>query len=185
MPRTPCTYGPDDCYKKNTGDSAVAMARFWWVDQLARYVVGKTDGFGASYDKIRSDLLAHTWLTERYDSEGKRTRAPYYHEYPEILTMVLREMIYGIDVKLDAVTIRPFGTDRYDYNVGGLTVSFSRDAVRMTVPGSGTRTYKVHGLVPDAAFVLSTGGSVKTDREGVATFRAGVGSPVSVTLVQR
>ncbi|HEV2455041.1 MAG TPA: hypothetical protein VGY98_12320, partial [Verrucomicrobiae bacterium] len=102
-------YGPQDCFGGNTGDSATAMARIWWLDLAARRATGDVTNFYKYFRPIQDDLLRHTWLTERYNAEGKLIRAPYYHEYPEITAMILREMVYGIDIKMDRIQINPFG----------------------------------------------------------------------------
>ena len=157
------------------------MARIWWVDMFARYVTGDLANFNTYYNNIRNDLFNRTWMTERYDSGGNLVRASYYHEYPEIVSMILREMIYGIDIKIDTVTIKPFGMESYDFNVGGLAVSYAKSSVSMTIPGSGTRTYKVYGLDPNTIYTISTGGSVTTDSNGVAAFNAAAGSQITIS----
>jgi hypothetical protein len=173
-------YEPEDCYLRNDGDSDTAMARIWWLDMAVRYRMGDLAAFENMLGRTRSDLLAHTWMGERYDAAGQFAHHPYYHEYPEILGMVLREMRYGIDVKIDSVTIRPFGLDHYDFSTGDLTVHYERSAVRVRVPGTNVRTYRIHGLLPQAKYQLSTGGAITTGRDGVASFRAPAGIEVAV-----
>lgn len=173
-------YGPNDCFGANTGDSATAMARIWWLDLLSRYVTGDETNFYRYFTPIQGDLSAQTWLTERYNALGKSIRARYYHEYPEITAMILREMILGIDVKVDRVRIKPFGRDRYHYLVGGLDVSYSRRAVSLCIPGDNERTYEICGLLPSTSYAVSTGRTVVTDRDGTAIFKAPTGIRVSL-----
>jgi len=173
-------YGPRDCFGGNTGDSATAMARIWWLDLASRYVTGDLANFYRYFEPVQNDLLQHTWLTERYNAKGKSIRAPYYHEYPEITDMVLREMIYGIDIKIDRVRIRPFGLNRYHYQVGDLDVSYRPDLVSLHIPGHNNRTYEIGGLLPRTTYLISTGQKIIATPDGVAIFQAPVG--VMITL---
>ena len=176
-------YGTSDCYNGNTGDSRCAMGRLWWVDMIGRYVTGDSTNFYTYYSNIRNDLLNNTWLTERYDASGNLIRAGYYHEYPEILSMLMREQIYGIDVKLDTVTIKPFKVSVYNYNIGNLAVSYNKNNVSLSIPGSGTRIFKIYGLVPNSSYAISTGGTVMTNNNGVAIFPATIGSLVTLSII--
>ena len=110
------------------------MARIWWLDLASRYVTGDLAGFQRYFAPVQNDLFAHTWLTERYNDQGQLIRAPYYHEYPEITAMILREMIYGIDIKISRVRIKPFGLSSYHYQVGQLDVTYSQ------IPGSPSKS---------------------------------------------
>jgi hypothetical protein len=175
-------YGPNDLYGGKaggkTGDQATAMGRIWWLDLDSRYVTGDMINFYRYFEPIRNDLLQHTWLTERYDAQGQSVRAPYYHEYPEITAMILREMIYGIDIKIDRVRIKPFGIDAYEYLMGNLAVSYRQARVRLNIPGHGERIYEIHGLLPHIAYAVSTGQKITTDSNGTAIFGAPVGQTV-------
>ena len=176
------TYEETDCYGGNTGDSDVAFARIWWLDMFARYVSGDLDNFNMYFNKMRKDLIDNTWMRERYDSKGFQTRAHYYHEYPEILTMVLREMIYGINIKPGKVIIKPFGKKKYFYKLGNLEVSYDRTCVELTVPGTGTLNYAIYGLLPDTIYSSSVVGTVLTDNHGMATFMAPAGMKISIKI---
>jgi hypothetical protein len=176
-------YGPGDTYNGNTGDSATAMGRIGWADAHARRRVGDL----ATYrDRIlaplRADLLERTWLTERYDCAGNAIRAPFYHEYPEVVAMLLREVTYGIELGLGKVTIDPFGTAAYRHHVGDVNVDYSASAVDISLPGRGLREFELHGLVPGAGYVVVTTGPgpaepqrVRADGQGVLRFDAPVG----------
>lgn len=72
--RCPCP-AADDCNDRNTGDSAVAMGRIAWLDGHARRWMGDAQNAGFFSDVIlgplQSDLLANTWLYERYQCQGE------------------------------------------------------------------------------------------------------------------
>jgi hypothetical protein len=181
-------YGPDDTYGGNTGDSATAMGRIAWADGMARYAAGDLAAYqGNVIAPIQSDLLASTWLTERYNCSGQAIRSPYYHEYPEVLTMLLHDATYGISIGLGQVSIAPFGTARYDYEVGNVTVSYSAADVRLRVPGSGDRQYTIRGLRPGARYNIQAAGSsaaiASTDSQGTLSFTARAGQLVAVHLI--
>jgi hypothetical protein len=175
-------YGPADCYGGNTGDSATAMGRIWWLDLESRYVTGDLAGFNKYFAPVQNDLLRHTWLTERYDSKGQLIRAPYYHEYPEVVSIIQREMIYGIDVKINRIRIKPFGLQQYHYKIGTLDVFYSQNEVSLHIPGHGIRTYEICGLLPRATYILSGGQKTTTQSDGCAVFRAPVGQTISLHL---
>jgi hypothetical protein len=177
-------YGPADCFGGNTGDSATAMARIWWLDLESRYVTGDVTNFYRYFERVQNDLLQRTWLTERYNAKGNSIRVPYYHEYPEITDMVLREMVYGIDVKIDRVRIRPFGLANYHYQVGDLDVSYSPKWVSLHIPGHDERTYEIAGLLPKTPYLISTGRKIVTGADGTATFQAPVGETITLQIAR-
>ena len=119
-------------------------------------------------------------MTERYNAQGQLIRAPYYHEYPEITAMILREMVYGIDVKIDHVRIQPFGINNYHYQVGGLDVDYRQDRVSLHVPGHSGRIYEIHGLIPLTDYSLSNGRKATTDSAGVLVFHAPAGRTITL-----
>ncbi|HEX3626893.1 MAG TPA: hypothetical protein VH280_15900 [Verrucomicrobiae bacterium] len=172
-------YGPQDCFGGNTGDSATAMARIWWLDLAARRATGDVTNFYKYFQPIQDDLLRNTWLTERYNAEGKSIRAPYYHEYPEITAMILRELVYGIDIKINRIQIKPFGIRSFDYQMGDTEISYNQNRVSLHIPGHSERIYEICELSPDTRYSLSTGASVMTDHNGTAVFTA----PADVTLI--
>lgn len=183
-------YGPNDTYGGNTGDSATAMGRIAWADGMARYQAGDLTGYqNGVVAPIQSDLLAGTWLTERYNCAGQEIRSPYYHEYPEVLTMLLHDASYGISIGLGQVTIAPFGHTSYNYEVGNVAVSYSRTHVSVSVPGRGDRLYTIHGLVPGARYNLQAAGGPLTtpiagaDAQGTLSFTAPAGEPVAAHII--
>jgi hypothetical protein len=183
-------YGPADTYNGNTGDSATAMGRIGWADAGARRRVGDLATYrDAILDPLRADLLERTWLTERYDCAGNAIRAPYYHEYPELVAMLLREVTYGIDLGLGKVTIDPFGPRDYRYHVGDVDVDYSARSLDLSLPGSGQRAFELHGLVAGARYaVVATGsGSAepqqpRADAQGTLRFDAPVGADTTIRV---
>jgi hypothetical protein len=182
-------YGPADTYNGNTGDSATAMGRIGWADALARRQVGDRATYrDAILDPLRSDLLERTWLTERYDCAGNAIRAQYYHEYPQVVAMLLREVTYGIELGIDTVTIDPFDSTAYDYAIGNVAVSYSRRAVDINVPGSGDRRFDIHGMDAGANYQVVTAGPhaqrqrVRADDQGILRFSARIGTGVTVKV---
>jgi len=77
-------YGKADCVNGNVGDSAVTMGRIGWQDALARQAVGGAAAAalfeGVLLAPLQRDLLARTWLPERFDCEGKDAHNPFYFE---------------------------------------------------------------------------------------------------------
>ena len=171
-------YGPADCYHGNTGDSATAMGRIWWLDMKSRHrypTISNCAMFNRTYHNIRGDLLANTWLTERYNAQGQCIRTPYYHEYPEIVSMVMRTMRYGIDVYMDRVVIRPIEPIAFDYQVGHLHVTYGPERVIVRIPGQRKIRYEIFHLTPHAAYRISNGLSVKADAAGRIEFPGNAG----------
>lgn len=188
-------YGSADTYGGNTGDSAITMGRIGWADGHARRAVGDAATFSnVILDPIQQQVDTATWLPERYDCSGNPAHSPYYHEYPQMAVMLMREVRYGINLGLGTVDIDPFGSADYRYHVGDVNVDYSQRQVTLNLPGSGIRAYTVTGLVPAATYlVLSTGHQaaksqiVRTDARGVLTFTAPTGpqSTVRVQLIGR
>jgi hypothetical protein len=173
-------YEPEECYGGNDGDSDTAMARIWWFDMATRVRMGDHSTFDALLNTVESYLLREVWMPERYDAAGLPTHNGYYHEYPDIETMVLREMRYGIRLGFREVTVHPFGVTNFDLRLGRLQVAYSPSAVSIFVPGSRTSQFVVSGLVPHANYKLSGGKSISTDAEGTLSFRAPAGKAVQI-----
>jgi len=105
----------------------VFQCRIAWADAHARKVTNDSFTF---YDVILhpllNDLLNSTWMWERFtcevgfirffapvlpitlfNSKATPTHNPFYHEYPETVAMLIREIAYGISIEFDTVTIAP------------------------------------------------------------------------------
>jgi hypothetical protein len=122
-----------DCYIVGgsvCGDSVVTLARIGWADALARHLMRDTSTY---FDKIlqplQQDLLTNTWLYERYDAQGNMIRTSYYFEYPALVTMLLREVTFGIAVSPSAVIIDPLVLANNNGDSSSLLYSVGSDAV--------------------------------------------------------
>lgn len=155
-------YGPDDVYADNVGDGVVAMGRIAWVDALARAAV--QDGaslMGKVLNPIRSDVLGHTWLYERYICDpargvyGQPAHSNFFVEYPEVLTMISREAVYGIFVGLTNVSVTPVELGKpFSYAVGNLGVEYSQPKTCLTLPVEGVRHFAIGGMKPDTTYTI-------------------------------
>jgi hypothetical protein len=165
------SYGPTDTYGGNTGDSAVTMGRIGWADAHARQAAGDLATFNnLILDPIQQQVDTATWLPERYDCSGNNAHSAYYHEYPEMTVMLMREVRYGINLGLGTAAIDPFGVTAYRYHLGDVNVDYSQRQVTLNLPGSGTRAYTVTGLAADATYlILATGGHQSAVRQVVHT----------------
>lgn len=131
-----------DCYIVGgsvCGDSVVTLARIGWVDSLARQRVKDAATVrNILLTPLQNDLLADTWLNERYDSNGTQVRTDHYFEYPALITMMLREVVYGINVGLTTVSIAPLlleATPSFTYRIGNVYVKFDPSRVEISLPG--------------------------------------------------
>jgi hypothetical protein len=174
-------YEKNECYGDNDGDSDVAMARIWLLDMLARVRMKDQTTFDRLLSNTEDSLLQDVWLPERYDAGGEPAHNSYYHEYPEILTMVLREMRYGINVGVQKVAVHPFGPRAFRFRMNVLEVDYSTNKVVLRIPGSGKRQFEIGGLVPHQEFKLSSGEHVVTDASGTLKFEAMAGVQISAT----
>lgn len=95
-------------FANGMGDSFVAMGRIAYVDALSLRRVNDSATFAALLRTLRSDLLRNTWMYERWQCEGRPTHNPYYHEYPEVVAMIIRDVKYGIDIGFSTITVDPF-----------------------------------------------------------------------------
>lgn len=168
-------YEKQDCYGGNDGDSDVAMARIWWLDMAARVQIGDRATFNSLLEKVEDTLLRDVWMPERYDAQGRPAHNSYYHEYPEIYTMVLREMRYGVYVGVQEVTIHPFDVRSFSLHLGALRVDYSPTRASLQAPGSGEREFTISGLIPRRRYILSTGQRMVTDGHGTLCFHASAG----------
>jgi hypothetical protein len=175
-------YEKEDCYGGNDGDSDVAMARIWWLDMATRARMEDRATFDTLLASLESDLLRDVWMPERYDAAGLPAHNSYYHEYPEILSMVLREMRYGVHVGVREVSVRPFGATHFDFQFGDLRVAYSPDAVAIEVPGLSVREFTLAGLRPLSQYSVSAGESITTDKTGTLHFRGHAGQLIHLRL---
>jgi hypothetical protein len=181
-------YGPADTYGGNTGDSATAMGRIGWADAYARAAVGDAHTFqDVILGPLQRDLLERTWLTERYDCAGNAIRAPYYHEYPEVVAMLLREVAYGIRVGLTHVVIDPLSRHDFRWSIGGTEVQHSARRVFLRLPGTGIRRFAISGLTPGATYQVHGHGQPSravADASGTVRFSTEL-TPRGTTLTRK
>jgi hypothetical protein len=176
-------YGAEACYNGNVGDSSCTMGRIGWADGHARAVVEDVDTLEQRIlEPLRADLFASTWLSERYDCQGVGIRMPYYHEYPEVLVMLLREVVFGIKLGFGTVVLRPIAPTNYHYRVGNVQVDFSPRAVSLALPGSGERQFTIHRLLPNRRYRVMDS-EVQTDARGVLKFVAVIDEMVQVSFL--
>mmetsp|Transcript_36000 Transcript_36000/g.62546 ORF Transcript_36000/g.62546 Transcript_36000/m.62546 type:complete len:399 (+) Transcript_36000:1-1197(+) len=139
------------------GDSTSAEGRVGLMDAKARRAIGTADALAyfnnELLDPIQQDLLEYTWLSERYDCEGNRIRAPFFFEYPCLLTLMLREVRYGIDLGLTHWNLEPFGPKSFNLSIGNMVLSYDHAlGASIQAPGTGPRTVEVGGLKPGVTF---------------------------------
>jgi len=164
------------------------MARIGWADAHARRRVGDLQTFEVNLlGRVQSDLIANTWLTERYNFTGQAIRTPFYHEYPSLVAMMLREIRYGIQLGLKNITVDPFlplNVTQFHYHVGSIHVDYEPPTlVLISVPGFSsqvqdyTYNYFVAGLQPLANYSIKyscgTSQQAATDANGNLQFRGG------------
>eukprot|EP00698_Gefionella_okellyi_P003010 TRINITY_DN12839_c0_g1_i1.p1 TRINITY_DN12839_c0_g1~~TRINITY_DN12839_c0_g1_i1.p1 ORF type:complete len:766 (-),score=178.45 TRINITY_DN12839_c0_g1_i1:39-2336(-) len=183
-------YGPSDCFKENVGDSWCSMGRIGWFDSLARRRMGDQKTFDdILLNPLRDDLLANTWLRERYSCDGTQqlNRTQYYFEYPAVVSMLLRQVRYGVNLELRNVTIAPFGPTAFSYHIGDVNVDYAPSAVTISVPNGGAKVYRLERLLPVTKFALTVcgaeAGAVTSDQDGTVVFTAATGCVVSLNKV--
>ncbi len=174
-------YEKQDCYKENDDDSDVAMARIWWLDMAARVQMNDRSTFDSLFERMENNLLENVWMPERFDARGLPAHNGYYHEYPEVLSIVLREMRYGVHIGMEDVTIRPFDAPSFSLHLGGLRVDFSAQKVSVRVPGSSGRSFTISGLTPKRPYLLSTGERIIADSNGAVRFHAPAGKQLMLS----
>jgi len=167
-------YDASNCYGGNTGDSNVTMGRIGWADALARNV---TRDFSLFYDKlfnpILNDLFKTTWLYERYTCEGVPAHNNYYIEYPEVIVMFTREIVYGINLHLNYVSISPFveNANDFHYVIGNIDVLYSQQDIVLKLPGKGEQKQVIiGGLKSGTSYNIKSGsfsGKGVVDDKGV------------------
>ncbi len=167
-------YNLDDCYLGNTGDSACALARHYWIDLRSRHTTRDADIFNTLFENVRQDFFAMTWMTERYDANGKMIRAPGYHEYPGILSMTQRENRYGMNINLENVEISPLSTQDFTWSVGQTRLEYGSNRVAIRVAGQGERNYKILGLEPSKTYQFGSS-QISSNHKGELEFRASAG----------
>ena len=88
------------------------MGRIAWFDAHARKVTGGATAlaaFDGAVAHLSKDLIANTWMHERYGCDGtmQTNRTAAYFEYPSTVAILNREIRYGIEIDFKKVTVRP------------------------------------------------------------------------------
>jgi hypothetical protein len=140
-------------------DSIVTLGRIGWADAHARKRVGDLNTFNTLLlEPLQQDLITDTWLFERYDANGTQIRTSYYFEYPSLVTMMLTEIRYGIDVTLSTVRVDPFPVTDFTFSFGALSVQYSQESIALYLHAQGsitvTKTISIHGLAPETWYEL-------------------------------
>lgn len=189
----PYTGDACDCYIVGgtvCGDSVVTLARIGWVDSLARKKVKDLRTFeDLLLVPLQKDLIKDVWLYERYDGSGNQIRTPFYFEYPALVTMMLREVRYGVDVSLLSVVIDPFPAAPFTLAVGAVNVQYSAEAVVVQLPGDSSsatpKSVSVSGLTPNAEYSVSGNQIISANSEGWLTVPAWTFSTDSTLSITR
>ena len=134
-------YGEEETTGGNTGDSWCSMGRIAWFDSWGRKRFGTADDLkyfnDAVLSPIQQDLLANTWMHERYGCDGQQqeNRTYYYFEYPALVSMLLKDIRYGVTQGVQSVTIDPFlsstndAPENFEYHTSTVDVMYSLSKV--------------------------------------------------------
>lgn len=160
-------YDKSNCVGGNTGDSAVAMGRIGWQDAMARRAVGDAaaaDVFSrVLLAPLQADLLRRTWLPERFTCDGQDTHNEYYFEYPAVVSLMLFEAKYGVEIAMTKVVVDPLAPPAggFDLAVGFLHVGWSPTAFRFAIAGkhAGPRDFRVTRMAAGNYTVTPEGGT--------------------------
>lgn len=119
----------------------------------------------------------------------------YYFEYPSLAAMLVREIKYGVELTLDAVTVNPFGAPAsFEYHTGDVHVTLDPTAVsRLSVPGNGLFAYALHRMEANATYGVEvakgcntswTSVQVKADADGILAFTAPRGKECTLVITR-
>eukprot|EP01006_Ploeotia_vitrea_P065076 TRINITY_DN89970_c0_g1_i1.p1 TRINITY_DN89970_c0_g1~~TRINITY_DN89970_c0_g1_i1.p1 ORF type:complete len:342 (+),score=28.11 TRINITY_DN89970_c0_g1_i1:45-1028(+) len=179
-------YGPEDCFSHNDGDSVVAMGRIAWADALARGVTGDAKTFREKIlAPIMHDVNKYTWLFERFICDPKRGvfgepgHSEYFIEYGEVLTMMLREVKYGIRVGFSTIEVLPMAAafdqpfNGFVYNIGDTMVEYQlgRVCMKFNKRVLGKKRFTLGPVTPDRDFIVA-GQTIKSSSSGLLEFQA-------------
>ena len=92
----------------STCDASVTMARVFYVDALSLRRVGDAATFFHMLSTMQADQTRNTWMAERYTCDGLSSHDPFYHEYPEVIAMVIERVKYGINIGIGTIEVLPW-----------------------------------------------------------------------------
>ena len=184
------------------GDSVVTLARIGWADAHARRVVNDAVTFDSLLlAPLQDDLVQSVWLYERYDDTGQQIRTSYYFEYPSLVTMMLREVRYGLEVGLNSVSVYPFRSsapDAFTLAFGDTYLLYSASKVVLALPApAGTtpallvpKRVTIAGLALSRVFTVTSECSpvpqrVVADEAGIVTFSTRFMGSACPTTIER
>lgn len=134
----------------------------------------------------------------RYGCDGlqQENRTMYYFEYPALASMLLREIRYGVELTLDAITVDPFGApSAFQYHTGDVNVVMDpAGCSTISVPGSGLFPYVLKTMQPSATYEVSSAPdcatlwtvvTVQADTAGVVTFTAPRGTDCTIAVTKQ
>lgn len=199
----PYSGNSSDCYIVGgdyCGDSIVTLARIGYIDAIARKQIGDLETFeNLILLPLQKDLIQYTWLYERYDSSGNQIRTPYYFEYPSLITILLREIKYGINIELNKIHINPFPVQAYNFSLGFLTIEYNiPNRVVLNLPGVLSTAKEKEVIIENLALSTlyninntcvqydtsssSNNMVVATNKDGILIFRMNFASSCTVTI---
>jgi hypothetical protein len=165
-------YNASNCVNGNVGDSAISMGRIAWQDALARQAVG-TPQAAQVFDSqilgpLQRDLLARTWLPERFDCTGKDAHNAYYFEYPSVVAMLVFEVKYGIAIRMTEVVVNPIEPgESFHLVLGSFDIFRNQTAFRLSAGQlSGARTFSLARVQP-GQWAVSGVGAVTVGADGL------------------
>jgi hypothetical protein len=157
------------------GDSFVTMGRIAFVDALALRRTNDSATFELLLGTLRGELLRNTWMYERWQCEGLPTHNPYYHEYAEVVAMIVHDVKCGIELGFGRLRVDPFGlgpSGSFRYRVGATEVRYSPSSVLLRFGQlAGPQAVTVTGLQRGGRFEVVTAAD-GTGASGVRTVRA-------------
>eukprot|EP00981_Chlorochromonas_danica_P009789 scaffold2822_cov192-Ochromonas_danica.AAC.2 len=188
-----------DCYIVGgsvCGDSVVTLARIGYMDALARKKLGGYDSFiqDTLLQPLQDDLLQYVWLYERYNETGQQVRTPFYFEYPSLVVMLLREVVYGIHVNWTDFSIDPL-LAHYHLRTSGMEVVYGVEEVSVSLFSPHgydpvkeelmSRNCLIHSLLPQLPYDVTNGEHklvVATDERGTLAFPCFLSSSILAKL---
>jgi len=129
-------------------DASVTMARVFYVDALSLRRVGDAATFSHMLSTMQADQTRNTWMAERYTCDGLSSHDPFYHEYPEVIAMVIERVKYGINIGLSTIEVLPW------------TALFSPGAPGEAKARPRAQTGKAHAGPMRASFQYTLSGTV-------------------------
>lgn len=192
-------YDAANCNSGNTGDSAISMGRISWADAMARKRMGDAANAAVFTDlvlgPVQYELLANTWMNERYQCQGLPAHSDHYIEMPEIVGMMLVEVKYGIELGFNFIGVDPImGFDAFDFAVGtvggasatGIHIGYyNHTGFTATLPYTGPAKQFVVGKMQQGSYnIAPTGQNVNVGADGILRFTGAAGAGVTVTATK-